>query len=99
MASIYKRGKVWWIHYHVAGKSICRSLNTTKQRVAEDKKKRLEGLQGVRHMIFMCLKHSSLLSRIPVTIQTGGALADMQNSYSLSQPSHSGTASGVGFAK
>jgi len=45
MASIYKRGNVWWIHYHVAGKSVCRSLRTTSQRVAEDKKKRLEALE------------------------------------------------------
>jgi integrase/predicted DNA-binding protein len=45
MASIYKRGKVWWVHYHVAGKSVCRSLKTTSQRVAEDKKKRLDGLE------------------------------------------------------
>ena len=51
MASIYKRGKVWWIHYHVAGKSVCRSLNTTKQRVAEDKKKRLEGLQVTDQLV------------------------------------------------
>jgi len=45
MASIYKRGEIWWIHYHVAGKSVCRSLKTTNQRVAEDKKKRLAALE------------------------------------------------------
>ena len=33
MASIYKCGKVWWVHYHVAGKSACRSLKTTSQPV------------------------------------------------------------------
>ncbi|MFW6062128.1 MAG: tyrosine-type recombinase/integrase, partial [Planctomycetota bacterium] len=45
MASIYKRGNVWWIHYHVAGRSVCRSLRTTSQRVAEDRKKRMEALE------------------------------------------------------
>ena len=44
MASIYKRGNVWWVHYHVTGRSVCRSLKTTSQRVAEDKRKRLEAL-------------------------------------------------------
>jgi hypothetical protein len=29
MASIYQRGKIWWIHYLVGGKSVCKSLKTT----------------------------------------------------------------------
>jgi integrase len=45
MASIYKRGNVWWIHYHVGGQSVCRSLKTRSERVAEEKKKRLEALE------------------------------------------------------
>jgi len=45
MASIYKRGRIWWVHYLVGGKSISRSLRTTNQRVAQDKKKRLEALE------------------------------------------------------
>ncbi len=45
MASIYKRGKTWWIHYLVGGKSVCRSLKTTNERVALDKKKKLEALE------------------------------------------------------
>lgn len=44
MASIYKRGKIWWIHYTVGGKSVSRSLKTTNGRVALEKKKRLEAL-------------------------------------------------------
>ena len=45
MASIYRRGKVWWIHYLVGGKSVSRSLKTTHERVALEKKKRLEALE------------------------------------------------------
>lgn len=45
MASIYRRGKIWWVHYHVAGRSVCRSLKTTNERVAEDKRKHLEALE------------------------------------------------------
>ena len=42
MASIYKRGKNWWVHYYVNGKSVDRSLRTTNERVARDRKKNLE---------------------------------------------------------
>ena len=45
MASIYKRGKTWWVHYQVCGKSIQKSLNTTNQQVAL-KKKQIEGLEA-----------------------------------------------------
>ena len=38
MASIYKRGKIWWIHYLIGGKSVSRSLKTTSARIALDKK-------------------------------------------------------------
>jgi hypothetical protein len=42
MASIYKRRKIWWVHYLIGGKSVSRSLKTTDGRIAEEKKKRLE---------------------------------------------------------
>ncbi len=45
MASIYKRGRIWWIHYLVGGKSVSRSLRTSNERVALEKKKRLEALE------------------------------------------------------
>ena len=45
MASIFKRGSVWWIHYYVGGKPVNRSLRTTEQRVALDKKQRLEAFE------------------------------------------------------
>jgi hypothetical protein len=51
MASIYKRGRVWWIHYIVAGKSVCRSLKTTSERVALEKKKQLEALQVTDQLV------------------------------------------------
>ncbi|MDP2897559.1 MAG: tyrosine-type recombinase/integrase [bacterium] len=51
MASIYKRGRVWWIHYIVAGKSVCRSLKTTSQRVALERKKQLEALQVTDQLV------------------------------------------------
>ena len=47
MASIYKRGKVWWIHYLLGGKSVSRSLKTTSGRTALDKKKKLEALDVI----------------------------------------------------
>lgn len=45
MASIYKRGRLWWVHYLVGGKSVSRSLRTANERVALEKKKRLEALE------------------------------------------------------
>ncbi len=44
MASIYKRGKVWWVYYLVGGKLVSRSLETSSERVALDEKKKLEAL-------------------------------------------------------
>lgn len=45
MASIYKRGRIWWVHYLIGGKSVSRSLRTTSERVALEKKKHLEALE------------------------------------------------------
>lgn len=45
MASIYKRGRTWWIQYRVGGKNVQRSLNTTNEQVARKKKKQFEGLE------------------------------------------------------
>ncbi|UCD53528.1 MAG: hypothetical protein JSW27_12910, partial [Phycisphaerales bacterium] len=42
MASIYKRGKVWWIKYHVKGSRVQRSLHTTSERVAKTRRSKLE---------------------------------------------------------
>ena len=42
MASIYKRGKIRWAHYYVNGKSVNRSLRTTNERLARDRKKKPE---------------------------------------------------------
>ena len=44
MASIYKRGKIWWIHYYVGKQSVDKSLKTTSRRVAIDRKKKVEAL-------------------------------------------------------
>src|SRR5688572_26811301 len=44
MASVFKRGSNWWIHYYVGGKSVSRSLKTGDERVAIQKKKQLEAL-------------------------------------------------------
>lgn len=45
MASIYKRGKTWWIAYYVAGRGspVRRSLKTTNKRIAEREKQAIEG--------------------------------------------------------
>ena len=42
MASIYKRGKIWWIKYHVKGTGVQRSLHTTNERVAKTRQSKLE---------------------------------------------------------
>ena len=44
MASIFKRKQTWWIKYYVHGKPVSRSLNTKSERVARDRKRKLEGL-------------------------------------------------------
>jgi integrase len=46
MASIYKRGKIWWIHYLVGSKPVQKSLDTTNEQVALKKKKQVEGLEA-----------------------------------------------------
>lgn len=45
MASIYKRGRIRWIHYLVGGKSVSKSLKTTSERVARDRKKKFEAME------------------------------------------------------
>ena len=46
MASIYRRGKIWWIHYLVCGKAVQKSLGTASEQVALRKKKQVEGLEA-----------------------------------------------------
>jgi integrase len=50
MASIYKRGKIWWIHYLIGKQSVSRSLKTTSHRVALEKKKKFEALDVLGHL-------------------------------------------------
>jgi integrase len=42
MASIYRRGKVWWVKFHLKGVRIQQSLNTTHERVAQARKSQIE---------------------------------------------------------
>lgn len=42
MASIYKRGKTWWIKYHLRGTRIQQSLQTTNERIAHARKCQFE---------------------------------------------------------
>jgi len=42
MSSSYKRGKVWWIKYHLGGTRIQQSLHTTNERIAKAKKSQFE---------------------------------------------------------
>ena len=42
MASIFKRGKTWWVAYYANGKLVRRSLKTTNKRIAEREKQALE---------------------------------------------------------
>lgn len=51
MASIYQRGKIWWIHYSVGGKSVSKSLKTSNDRVAMDRKKKIEALEITHQLL------------------------------------------------
>lgn len=42
MASIFRRGQLWWIKYHLLGQRIQHSLHTSLQRVAEAKRREIE---------------------------------------------------------
>ena len=42
MASLYKRGKRYWVGYTLNGERVERSLFTTNLRVARDKKRKIE---------------------------------------------------------
>ena len=42
MASIYKRGKVWWVKFHLKGIRVQQSLDTTHERVAQARKSQIE---------------------------------------------------------
>ena len=42
MASIYRRGNVWWVKFHLKGVRIQQSLNTTHERVAQARKSQIE---------------------------------------------------------
>ncbi|HNQ22506.1 MAG TPA: site-specific integrase [Phycisphaerae bacterium] len=42
MASLYKRGEWFWIAYYANGQHVQKSLGTTNERVAKEKKKRIE---------------------------------------------------------
>ena len=51
VASIYRRGKIWWVHYLLGGKSVSRSLGTTSERIALEKKRKLEALDVVGQLV------------------------------------------------
>jgi len=42
MASMYKRGKQFWVSYYITNKQIKKSLKTTNERIAKSKLKKLE---------------------------------------------------------
>jgi len=50
MASIYKRGKTWWIHYVVGGKSVSKSLKTGDERAAIAKKRQFDALDELQQL-------------------------------------------------
>ena len=50
MASIYKRGKTWWIHYLVGGKPVSKSLKTGDERIAIAKKKQFDALNELHQL-------------------------------------------------
>ncbi len=51
MASIYKRGNVWWVKYHLKGVRVQQSLDTTHERVAQTKKSQIEYRLGTGTLV------------------------------------------------
>ncbi len=52
MASIYKRGNIWWIKYHLNGRRIQQSLRTKEARVARAKMRQLEYKLSTKGLVF-----------------------------------------------
>ena len=60
MASIYKRGKKFWISYYVNKQQIKKSLKTTDERIAKSKLKQLE--------YELALGNLNMAIRLPLTV-------------------------------
>lgn len=43
MATLYQRGKTWWVDYRTGGRRVQRSLKTSQKRVAEEALKVIDG--------------------------------------------------------
>ena len=59
MAHIYRRRKQFWICYYVNGKKIQKSLGTDNERIARDKKKKIEYQLSIGDL--------HITSRLPLT--------------------------------
>ncbi|KPK76897.1 MAG: hypothetical protein AMJ79_05035, partial [Phycisphaerae bacterium SM23_30] len=51
MASIYQRGKVWWLKFHLNDIRIQQSLHTNNKRVALDRKRQIEYQLATRGLV------------------------------------------------
>ena len=51
MASIYRKGNVWWIKFYLDGQSTQQSLQTSNKRVALYKKRQLEYQLATQGMV------------------------------------------------
>lgn len=51
MASIYKRGKTWWVKFHLKGIPVQQSLNTTHERVAQARRSQIEYKLGTGTLV------------------------------------------------
>ena len=59
MAHIYRRRKQFWVCYYVNGKKIQKSLGTDKERIARDKKRKIEYQLSIGDL--------QITSRLPLT--------------------------------
>ena len=50
MASVYRRGKMWWLCYRSGGKLVRKSLGTTNAKIAKDKLKETEYLLATKRL-------------------------------------------------
>jgi len=42
VASVFRRGRIWWVKYYAGGKAVQQSLHTDNRKLARDKKKEIE---------------------------------------------------------
>jgi hypothetical protein len=51
MASVFRRGRIWWIKYHADGVRVQESLHTANERIARSRLRQAEYLLETRGLV------------------------------------------------